>query len=194
MRAPNDPDYGWHHSRTTPEAMLVRAILARAVLDLFGPLVGYGDAYLIRRDAMHFLTAVGRDAKDRDTLCSLSGFDGDQLRRNVVEILEGGDGSILTFSRQSNFGCMDEARAMWAAHKHRKRPAERVSAAHIVVASTDAPAPAAPSRLPRVVPKVDQAAVDRARVLTILAEPTRQKDIIDALADEMTYNLSLIHI
>ena len=125
MRAPNDPDYGWHHSRTTPEAMLVRAILARAVLDLFGPLVGYGDAHLIRRDAMHFLTAVGRDAKDRDTLCSLSGFDGDQLRRNVVEILEGGNASILTFSRQSNFGCIDEARAVWAAQKHCQRRAWR---------------------------------------------------------------------
>ena len=42
--------------------------------------------------------------------------------------------------------------------------------------------------MPRILPKVDQAAVDRAKVLAILAEPARQKDIIDTLADELTYN------
>jgi len=189
MRAPNDPDYGQHDSRKTSEARLVHAILAQAIRDLFGPLLGYGDTALVRRDAMLFLTGTGREGQDREILCSVSGYDAEVMRKNIVSILEGSDASTLTYAGRGGFSCIDDARAMWAARKTKlvSARAKRVSAPHVVDDPTATPAPM-PARLPRIVPKFDQAAADRARVYSLLVTPKRQKDIMDALANEMTYN------
>jgi hypothetical protein len=153
MRAPHDPDYGYHDARTPPAAHLVYAIIAQAVQDLFGSPGSYltaSQSSMARRDAMAFLTAAsGKSAHWRKTYCDLVGLDEEVLRAHIVAILEGGDAPTLAYGVGKNPAGLAEAHAMWA-----ERP--RLSQSDL------------PTRLPRIIPNPHLFPV-------IFAEPPEQR-------------------
>ena len=138
MRAPNDPDYGHHDSRTPPAARLVTAILAQAIHDVFGSPRGVSttnQASLARQEALIFLVAsAGQAAHWRKRYCDLVGIDAEILRSRIITILESEAPPSLAYGLGQHPEGLVEARAMWAAMRPR-------------------PSTGIPANLPRIVPK-----------------------------------------
>ncbi|MEY8119982.1 hypothetical protein AB9F26_17225 [Falsihalocynthiibacter sp. BN13B15] len=127
-----DPDYGVHHSRTTPEELLVFSILSRAILDLFGSVgltANEDEAKTAKRDALIFLTQKsGGWAKRRNELCEAIGVDGDDMRARVVRVLEGDTMALETYETRGSLTQVAEARALW---EYEKSATERARTATI---------------------------------------------------------------
>lgn len=102
------------------EYLLICAILSRAILDLFGPLVHSttpDDQDNIRMEALRFLTDdVGAWAARRRELCDFVEINADDMRRVVVRTLEGEDALHAYRDYVTN---LDGARRLWAEHKAR---------------------------------------------------------------------------
>lgn len=139
MRTPTDPDHGHHDSRMPPEATFVRAIIARAIRDLFG-MPGSttpNELALIRRDALAFLTAkAGPWARHRNDLCDLVGLDGDILAARVIRVLEGDDKNLREYDGGAELTGFEEARKMWV---ERKTEAPAPTKLRIVRPKTETP-------------------------------------------------------
>lgn len=115
-RSATDPDHGHHDSRQSPEALLVFAILSRAIHDLFGSaiLTNSTEVALAKREALSFLTAErGPWAQQRATYCTLVGLDPDVLRSQIIRILEGDDGPLAYYGGGKELNQTEDARAMW---------------------------------------------------------------------------------
>ena len=183
MRAPNDPDYGHHDSRTPPTAQLVYAIIAQAVQDLFGSPgsnLTASQCSNARRDALKFLTASsGSWAQWRRTYCDLVGLDDEILRARIVAVLEGGDAPVLAYGVGKNPAGLKEARDMWAS----PRPAPKLTAATKPKAipkpapQPTAPKPAAPPRPPAQITTYSDV---RRIVHGLLHKPNSFRDLIIA--------------
>ncbi len=120
-----DPDHGMHHSRTMPEELLIFSVLSRAILDLFGP-VGLTstkeEAQQAKRDALLFLTkATGAWAKRRNDLCDAIGFDGDNMRARVIQVLEGDSTALATYDGRRELTQVAQARALWELEKSQSK-------------------------------------------------------------------------
>lgn len=108
---------------TTPEQHLVFAILAMAVVDLFGR-ASSDPGGALRREAMAFLTASnGPWAQRRREECEYVSIDADELRRRVIAILEGKT-ALYQVTEKSLQG-VAEARALWASQKPVPSPLPR---------------------------------------------------------------------
>lgn len=169
-----DPDFGVHASRPDGAQALYRAVLARAVLDLFGkaiPASEGDDAQLARREALYFLTRErGAWAESRSRLCGACGIDPDALRLNILRILDGGE--IVGADARNAFGGIEKARAFWQADQ--SAPAEAAAQRTKQTAKRQAP--------PRRVKPSYSAA--RSAVLPLLTEPRQFKELIIATQGE----------
>ena len=185
MRAPNDPDYGHHDSRTPPTAHLVYAIIAQAVQDLFGSPgsnLTVREIQHARRDAFNFLTASsGNSAQWRKTYCDLVGMNADVLRARIIAILEGDDAPMLAYGVGKNPAGLKEARDLWA---ERSRPmlTEAVRLPRIVSKAPQRMVPIIVEEIPVPRPRphapVLPYAEVRALVHTLLSKPHSFKDLI----------------
>lgn len=179
MRAPNDPDYGHHDSRTRPTAHLVYAIIAQAVQDLFGSPgsnLTASQCSNARRDAMAFLTASsGKSAHWRKTYCDLVGLDADVLRARIVAILDGGDAPTLAYGVGKNPAGLKEARDMWAAPQPTPKP--KATARPKPKPQPTAPKTAAPPRPPAQITTYSDV---RRIVHGLLHKPNSFRDLIIA--------------
>lgn len=170
-----DPDFGVHTSRPNgPEAMY-RAALARAVLDLFSktlPGVEYDAVLHTRREALYFLTREsGAWAASRRTLCDICDLDPDQLRANILCVLEGRE--IVGADARNGFDGIEVARALW---EHEQRQPERAHEQRMKQKAT-------PRVRPRRNAKASYSTV-RMAVLPLLSEPRQFKDLIAATDGE----------
>ncbi|WP_414897039.1 hypothetical protein [Rhodovulum sp. YEN HP10] len=166
-----DPDFGVHAFRPDGAPALYRAVLARAVLDLFGKAITASegaDAQLARREALYFLTRErGAWAESRRDLCDASGIDPDALRLNALRILDGGE--IVGADARNAFGGIEIARNLWKAEQ---APAPRPKA--LKRKKHDRP--------PRGVSPSYSAV--RSAILPLLSEPRRFKELIIATDGE----------
>lgn len=179
MRAPNDPDYGHHDSRTTPETRFVMAILAQAVSDLFGGLSSLTPHQQRheRQDALLFLTATsGKWSEQRKRFCTLVGIDPDDFRERIVAILDGKREPCLPHDHGSHSEGTAQARALWATRRPHSPPPPSLTT------------PPDPTALPRIVPRVDPREVAKAKVYSLLHQPTRQVEILRAFDGDMPYH------
>ncbi|MFD3191185.1 hypothetical protein ACFMPD_13040 [Sedimentitalea sp. HM32M-2] len=167
-----DPDFGDHASRPDGPQSLYRAVLARAVLDLFGKALpasgGDDETLLARQEALFLLTRSGGAwAESRVRLCGACGIDPDALRLNILRILDGGE--IVGADARNAFGGIEIARSLWKAEQ------------------APAPRPKAPKRKKRDRPprgvSLSYSEV-RSAVLPLLSEPRRFKDLIVATGGE----------
>lgn len=164
-----DPDFGVHASRPDGPQSLYRAVVARAVLDLFGKVIPGSegeDAQHSRRAALYFLVRDrGAWAESRRDLCGACGIDPDALRKHVLHILNGGE--ITGADARNVFGGIDAARRLWEAENNLpprpKKPKRR-----------DAP--------PRGVSP--SYSVVRSAILPLLSEPHQFKELIFATDGE----------
>lgn len=164
-----DPDFGVHASRPDGPQSLYRAVIARAVLDLFGKVIPGSegeDAQHSRRAALYFLVRERGDwAVSRRDLCGACGIDPDALRKHVLHILNGGE--ITGADARNVFGGIEIARGLWeqeqAPPPRPKKPERR-----------DAP--------PRGVSP--SYSVVRSAILPLLSEPRRLKDLVIATDGE----------
>lgn len=100
------------------EYLLICAILSRAVLDLFGPIVTVGtpdDQRNIRMEALRFLTdETGSWAARRSELCGLVDIDEAAMRKTVIRTL---NGEQTLHAYRDWITNLDGARSLWAEHK-----------------------------------------------------------------------------
>jgi len=164
-----DPDFGVHASRPDGPQSLYRAVIARAVLDLFGKVIPAPegvDANGARREALYFLVRErGAWAESRRDLCGACGIDPDALRKHVLRILAGGE--IVGADHRQTFGGIDAARSLWE-QEQAPPPRPKKPKRH------DAP--------PRGV-SPNYSAV-RSAILPLLSEPRRLKDLVIATDGE----------
>jgi hypothetical protein len=182
-RSATDPDYGHHDSRMPPETRFVRAILAQAVSDLFGSLsiLTPHQQRHERQDALLFLTATsGKWFEQRETFCSLVGIDPGIFRDRIVAILDGRSNASLPFDHGGHADGMAQARALWAARRPQSPPGGKRSPSQTISPH--------PTALPRIVPKVDPREVAKAKVYSLLQQPIRQSDIVNALAQDLSHH------
>lgn len=169
-----DPDFGVHASRPDGAQALYRAVLARAVLDLFGkaiPASEGDDAQLARREALYFLTRErGAWADSRSRLCGACGIDPEALRANILRIIDGGE--IIGADARNAFGGIEIARAFWQADQ--AAPAQAAVHRTKLAAKRQAP--------PRGIKPSYSAA--RSAVLPLLSEPRQFKELIIATDGE----------
>lgn len=170
-----DPDFGVHASRPNgPEAMY-RAAMTRAVLDLFGKSIPGADLETkeyARREALYFLTReTGAWAESRRFLCDICGIDPDQLRANVLRVLEGRE--IVGVDARYGFDGIEVARALW---EHEQGEPERAHEQRMKQKAT-------PRVRPRRNAKASYSTV-RMAVLPLLSEPRQFKDLIAATDGE----------
>jgi len=118
----------------TPESALVTAILMQAYRDLFIAIKSDGSATFTAQSeqdqAISFLTdQAGSLARNRNTLCSLIGWDGDALAKRIRAMMDGADfppptsdptPGILARHRHA----VERIRARW---HHLKSPTSRPS-------------------------------------------------------------------
>lgn len=164
-----DPDHGIHHSRTMPEELLVFSVLSRAILDLFGP-VGLTstkeEAEQAKRDALSFLTKKsGAWAKRRNDLCDAIGFDGDNIRARVIQVLEGDSTALATFDGRRELTQVAQARALWEQEQSRSKRRR----------STPKPTP---KPVPRPRHAISRYADVRRHIMPLLTKPRTFKDLI----------------
>ena len=114
-----DPDFGVHASRPDGPQSLYRAVVARAVLDLFGKVVPAPegvDATGARREALFFLVREsGAWAESRRRLYDACGIDPDALRANTLSVLAGRE--ITGSDHRHNFEGIAVARRIRAEEK-----------------------------------------------------------------------------
>jgi len=168
---PVDPDHGIHHARTMPEELLIFSVLSRAILDLFGP-VGLTstkeEAQQAKLDALSFLTKKsGAWAKRRNDLCDAIGFDGDNVRARVIQVLEGDSTALATYDGRRELTQVAQARDLW---EHEKSRPNRQKA-------TPKPTPK-PQPQPRHA--VTKYADVRRHIMPLLTQPRTFKDLIMA--------------
>jgi hypothetical protein len=104
-----------------PEELLIFSVLSRAILDLFGP-VGLTstkeEAQQAKLDALSFLTKKsGAWAKRRNDLCDAIGFDGDNVRARVIQVLEGDSTALATYDGRRELTQVAQARELWEREK-----------------------------------------------------------------------------
>jgi len=162
-----DPDHGIHHSRTMPEELLIFSVLSRAILDLFGP-VGLTstdeEARQAKRDALLFLTKpTGAWAKRRNDLCDAIGFDGDNVRARVIQVLEGDSTALATYDGRRELTQVAQARELWEREKSQSKRRK----------STPTPKPQ-----PRPRHAVTRYADVRRHIMPLLMQPRTFKDLI----------------
>lgn len=191
MRAPNDPDY-WHHdSRTPPEAALVFAVLSRAIQDLFGSVgtaVTPDAVSVVRHAALHFWTSeTGDAAKDRGLLCSFVGFDGGAMRERVISILEGDDRPIAAYVGYCELKFVKEAREIWAT---RKQQLVNAQTARKAKAATPKPIAAQVMALPTkpITEDEDMNRTERRKTVMRMLKhgPTTARELSDATGQSIT--------
>ncbi len=166
---PVDPDHGIHHSRTMPEELLIFSVLSRAILDLFGP-VGLTstkeEAQQAKSDALSFLTKKsGAWAKRRNDLCDAIGFDGDNVRARVIQVLEGDSTALATYDGRRELSQVAQARELW--EKEQSRSNRRKS--------TQKPKP---KPMPRPRHAISRYADVRRHIMPLLTKPRTFKDLI----------------
>lgn len=164
-----DPDHGIHHARTMPEELLIFSVLSRAILDLFGP-VGLTstkeEAQQAKSDALLFLTkSAGAWAKRRNDLCDAIGFDGDNVRARVIQVLEGDSTALATYDGRREMTQVAQARELWAQEQSRS---ERRKLA-------PQPPPKPQSRPRHAVTKYADV---RRHIMPLLTQPRTFKDLI----------------
>lgn len=164
-----DPDFGVHASRPDGPQSLYRAVIARAVLDLFGKVIPAPegvDANGARREALYFLVRErGAWAASRRDLCGACGIDPDALRANILRIIDGGE--IVGADHRQTFGGIDAARSLWEEEQ--------------------APAPRPQKRKRRDAPPRGVSpsySIVRSAILPLLSEPRRLKDLVIATDGE----------
>lgn len=176
-----DPDFGVHASRPHGEQSLLRAVIARAVLDLFAkalPASEQDEAQFARREALYFLTREsGAWAKSRRRICESCGIDPDGLRANILRILEGG--GIVGADVRNSFGGIEIARQLWQAEQTETL---RASAARAQKAKRK-------SKVPRQKAKASYSTI-RSAILPLLSQPHQFKDLI--IATEGKFGDSMI--
>jgi hypothetical protein len=177
MRAPNDPDYGHHDSRTPPTARLVMAILSQAVQDLFGSPHGAStknQASLARHESLQFLTATsGQSAHWRRRYCSLVDLDPEILRARIIAILESDAPPSLAYGVGQHPEGLAEARTMWAALRPRPTTGTPVNLPRIVAPK---PGPLVPIK-PRTEHQYEAV---RHLIYGLLKTPHSDKDLVIA--------------
>jgi len=164
-----DPDHGIHHARTMPEELLIFSVLSRAILDLFGP-VGLTstkeEAQQAKRDSLSFLTnKSGAWAKRRNDLCDAIGFDGDDVRARVIQVLEGDSTALATYDGRRELTQVAQARKLWE-HENSRSKRRR---------STPKPTP---KPVPRPRHAVTRYADVRRHIMPLLTQPRTFKDLI----------------
>ncbi len=164
---PTDPDHGIHHARTLPEELLIFSVLSRAILDLFGP-VGLTstkeEAQQAKADALSFLTQKsGAWAKRRNDLCDAIGFDGDDVRARVIQVLEGDSTALATYDGRRELTQVAQARALWVQEQSRSKRRK----------STPTPKPQ-----PRPRHAISRYADVRRHIMPLLTKPRTFKDLI----------------
>jgi hypothetical protein len=162
-----DPDHGIHHSRTMPEELLIFSVLSRAILDLFGP-VGLTstkeEAQQAKSDALSFLTKKsGAWAKRRNDLCDAIGFDGDNVRARVIQVLEGDSTALATYDGRRELTQVAQARTLWEQEQSRSKRRK----------STPKPTPQ-----PRPRHAITRYADVRRHIMPLLTKPRTFKDLI----------------
>ena len=170
-----DPHFGVHASRPHGEQSLLRAVVARTVLDLFAkvlPASEQDEAQLARREALYFLTREnGAWAQSRRRICDSCGVDPDGLRKNILRILNGGE--IVGADVRNTFAGIEIARQLWVDEK--TEPA-RAKAARAEKAKQQ-------TKAPRQKVKASYSTI-RSTVLPLLSQPRRFKDLIAATDGE----------
>ena len=169
MMTPVDPDHGIHQSRTPPEELLIFSVLSRAILDLFGP-VGLtstkGEARQAKSDALSFLTkSTGAWAKRRNDLCDAIGFDGDNVRSRVIQVLEGDRTALATYDGRHELTQVAQARELWEQEKSRSERRKSV------------PKPT-PNLQPRPRHVITKYAEVHRHIMPLLTQPRTFKDLI----------------
>lgn len=170
-----DPDFGVHVSRPDGPQSLYRAVIARAVLDLFGKVIPASEtdeAQLARREALYFLTREsGAWAESRRRLCAACEVDPDALRVNILRILGGGE--IVGADARNSFGGIGIAQQLW---EDEQATPERAQTARKQQAKRKPTAP-------RQKVKASYSMI-RTAVLAQLSEPRQFKDLIAATGGE----------
>lgn len=172
-----DPDFGVHASRPDGPQSLYRAVVARAVLDLFGKVVPAPegvDSTGARREALFFLVREsGAWAESRRSLCDACGIDPDALRANTLSVLAGRE--IIGSDHRHNFEGIELARRLWA--EEQAAPIRAQEQRKRQKSAPRKPAPASYSTI-------------RSAILPLLFEPRQFKDLI--IATDGEYGDSMI--
>lgn len=166
---PDDPDHGIHHARTMPEELLIFSVLSRAILDLFGP-VGLTstkeEAQQAKADALSFLTKKsGAWAKRRNDLCDAIGFDGDNVRARVIQVLEGDCTALATYDGRRELTQVAQARELW--EREKPQPSRQTPSRNLETKSQPRPRHA-----------VTKYADVRRHIMPLLTQPRTFKDLI----------------
>lgn len=154
-----------------PETRLVHAIVQQAVLDLFAitPSGAAEQGAAERRDALAFLTASqGAWAQRRAELCALIDLNPDDVRAEIVAVLEGAEPRIKVGRG------IDRARALWA--EQNTRPS------HLPRPSKPPKRPETPLPTRSTLTSDDVAAFVRARGEVTISEVMRHFEVSDVVA------------
>ena len=178
-----DPEYGRHQARVPSEHFLICAILSRAILDLFGSATlaaTQEERAKVREESLLFLTRDrGSWANRRNELCDAVGIDGDEMRKRVIQVLEGNSNALDAYASQMTH--MADARKLWADRKDAKARAQ-------VAREKQSERVACRRAHPK--PKLRNQITDRAKVREILLshldQPMRFKDLLAATNGDLS--------